>query len=344
MVAPSLYKGTLPRDLHGPRRPAIDRPSRSYQSGGMTHVLILGPQLRTPNLARSLAAVGMAGPIAAITAGWQEREGELAALEEHLAQPVQDLRLYARAETMFAADPELHAAYRGRQAALREAQDLYRLQLDHAKAAARELAHITPDTPALRRARAGAIAALRRLDARHLATIEAEYRRFETAWRPLARPALVKQRTEIEATAARAATVLVAGGHVAVLVNRLRLFGLGPLLHGKAIAAWSAGAMALTSRVLLFHDRPPQGAGNAELLDRGLALLKDAVFLPHAASRIALDDPVRTSILARRLAPAHAYTLDDGDWLVFRDGRLLAGSGSRRLTRTGPAVAADLAA
>ena len=81
--------------------------------------------------------------------------------------------------------------------------------------------------------------------------------------------------------------MLIAGGHVAVLVNRLRLFGMRALLGHKPIAAWSAGAMALTTRVLLFHDRPPQGAGNAEIFEHGLDLVPDAVFLPHAATRLA---------------------------------------------------------
>ncbi len=40
--------------------------------------------------------------------------------------------------------------------------------------------------------------------------------------------------------------------------------------------------MALSSRVLLFHDYPPQGAGAAEVFERGLGLVPDAVFLPHA--------------------------------------------------------------
>ena len=91
----------------------------------MPDLLILGPQARTPNLAPCLGSAGLHGPIAAITAGWQEREAELAPLEEHLGTPVQDLRLYARAEDVFAADREYHDAYRGRQAALRDVASRY---------------------------------------------------------------------------------------------------------------------------------------------------------------------------------------------------------------------------
>lgn len=307
----------------------------------MSDLLVLGPQRRAPNLSPRLAAAGMTGPIAAITAGWQEREAELAALEEHLGQPMQDLRLYARAEAVFAEDPEYHEAYRARQSALRETQDLYRLQLEHAKAAARELYLAQRPTPALRRARAAAVAALRRLDARHLASIDALHRRFEQQWRSGERPSIVPHFTELKRIVDAASTVLIAGGHVAVLVNRLRLFGMRTLLGHKPIAAWSAGAMALTTRVLLFHDRPPQGAGNAEIFEHGLDLVPDAVFLPHAATRLAIDDRQRTALLARRLRPASCYTLDDRDWLLFHDGVLRAGAGSRRLARAGPPAAME---
>jgi hypothetical protein len=305
----------------------------------MSDVLILGPQRRSPNLSTALADAGMSGPIAAITAGWQEREAELGALEEHLGQPVQDMRLYGRAETFFAEDPAYHEAYRDRQAGLRESQDLYRLQLEHATAAAQDLYREPPATPALRRAQAAAIAALRRLDARHLASVAALHRRFEQRWRTAERPAILRHLEELRRIVELAATVLIAGGHVAVLVNRLRLFGMGPLLATARIAAWSAGAMALSSRLLLFHDRPPQGAGTPELLEHGLGLVPDAVFLPQAAARLALENRERINLLARRMRPVRCYTLDEGDWLLFRAGALCAGGGSQRLMRAGPPVA-----
>jgi Peptidase family S51 len=310
----------------------------------MSDLLILGPQRRAPDLSSRLAAAGMTGRIAAITAGWQEREAELAALEEHLGQPVQDLRLYTRAEAVFAEDLEYHEAYRARQSALRETQDLYRLQLEHAKAAACELYRAQRPTPALRRARAAAVSALRRLDARHLASIDALHRRFEQQWRSAERPSIARHLTDLKRSVDAASMVLIAGGHVAVLVNRLRLFGMRTLLGSRPIAAWSAGAMALTTRVLLFHDRPPQGAGTAEVFEHGLGLVPGAVFLPHAATRLAIDDRERTALLARRLRPACCYTLDDGDWLLFRDGVLQAGVGSRRLSRAGSPVSMEMRA
>ena len=310
----------------------------------MQDVLILGPQFRTPNLREALGRAGIEGPLAAVTAGWQEREGELDALEHHLGQPVRDLRLYERAEAVFAQDGELQAAYRARQNELRRMQDLYRLRLDHAKAALRVVLQAQDGSAAARRALGGAFRALRRLDAGHLRELRAAHARFERSWSADRHPLLAQQRLDIEQIVASAGAVCIAGGHVAVLLNRLRLFGVGHALRSRPVVAWSAGAMAVSERVVLFHDHPPQGAGNAELFEAGLALVHGAVFLPHAASRLALADHDRVALLARRFSPAVGYTLDDGDELRWHRGRLAAAHGSKRLTRTGATVAAGDAA
>jgi len=308
----------------------------------MQDFLALGPQFRAPNLREALAHAGFTGPVAAITAGWQEREGELEALEQHLSAPVRDLRLYERAEAVFAHDAELHAAYRSRQAELRRLQDLYRIRLDHAKAAARDLQLSQDGTPLARQALRSAIAALRRLDAGHLRNLRAIHARFERQWSADDHPLLAGQRAEIEHILDSAGVVCIAGGHVAVLLNRLRLFGLGRALRTKPVVAWSAGAMAMAERVVLFHDHPPQGAGNAEVFEAGLGLVAGTVFLPHSASRLAIDDRDRVALLARRLAPSMACTLDDGDRLHWHRGRLVDARGSRRLLRSGDAVPAGV--
>jgi hypothetical protein len=306
----------------------------------MQDVLLLGPQFRTPNLREALQHAGLRGPVVTITAGWQEREGELGALEEHLGEPARDLRLYERAEAVFGREPDLHEAYRARQNDLRRLQDHYRVRLQHAKAAARELLQSDDDSPLARMARRSAIADLRRLDTGHLRDIRTLHRRFDADWSTERRPVLAAQFAELERLIDAAGLVCIAGGHVAVLLNRLKLFGLERTLRRKPVVAWSAGAMALAERVLLFHDHPPQGAGNAEVFEAGLALVRRTVFLPHAATRLATTDATRIGLLARRLAPAHCYTLDDGCHLLWRHGELSDAAGSQRLTRTGRFVPA----
>jgi len=301
----------------------------------MPHLLILGPQYRTPNLREALERAGLEGPPVAVTAGWQEREGELGPLEAHLGQKVRDLRLYERAEGAFVQDPELHAQYRQRQNELRALQEIYRGRLAHAKAAARELLEREGDSEILRRTRRAAIGALRRLDAEQLRSIARVHERFESRWSPAHHPVLTRQHEELRHLIEVAGYVCIAGGHVAVLLNRLRLFDLRSLLRGKAVIAWSAGAMALAERVILFHDHPPQGAGNAEVFEAGLGLIKNAVFLPQARTRLALEDRRRVALLARRFAPATCHTLDDGSVLHWQRGRLRQAAATSRLLRSG---------
>jgi hypothetical protein len=310
----------------------------------MPDVLILGPQVRQPNLREALQRAGLGGPIASITAGWQEREGELGALEEHLGRRVQDLRLYERTEGVFAHDPPLHEAYRQRQADLRRLQDIYRARLAHAKAAARETFAAQDESELGRWARRDAIAALRRLDATHLRMIERVHERFAKQWSASLRPLVARQQAEIQHLIDGAAVVCIAGGHVAVLLNRLRLFDMQRLLRGKPVVAWSAGAMCLTERVVLFHDHTPQGAGSAEVFEAGLGLLRKTVLLPDARTRLALQDSTRVALLARRFSPAACHTLDAGSEWHWHRGRVRTAVAIARLMRTGSTSALEATA
>ena len=306
----------------------------------MPELLILGPQLRTPCLGQALSQVrpGLQGAVVAITAGWQEREGELDALQRHLDHTVQDLRLYERTEALFESDPPLAQAHRARQERLKTVQELYRLRLAHAKSAARELFARNGGGESLENARRASVEALRRLDAELLRELDRVHAEFIERLRPLERPALAQQHGELASLLDRAELVLVAGGHVAVLLNRLRLLGLAELLRDRLVAAWSAGAMALTERVVLFHDSPPQGPGNPEVLEHGLGLLRGTVVLPDAGRRLKIEDSNRVQLLARRFAPARCYAVDDGQWLHWRHGRLVQAEGARRLDPEGRLV------
>ncbi|MGQ0836696.1 MAG: Type 1 glutamine amidotransferase-like domain-containing protein [Gammaproteobacteria bacterium] len=301
----------------------------------MSSITLLGPQIREPILADVLRELALTGPFAAITAGWQEREGELDELRAHVGQEVEDLQLYARAEQALAHDADLRIAHRRRQARLAEMQEIYRLRLVHGKRAARELFDHDGDLAVLRPARRQAIAALRRLDRCHLAAIRRVHAEFDGEMRPLERPAVADALARIRSDIARAKAVLIAGGHVAVLVNRLRLFGGASLLQGKPVVAWSAGAMVACESVVLFHDHPPQGAGNVELFNEGLGLARGVVVFPHARTRLRLHDVTRVALLARRFAPLRCVTLDQGSALHYRDGRLALHSRCWQLARHG---------
>jgi hypothetical protein len=302
-------------------------------------VVLLGPQRLNPTLDAEIERLGIAGPVAAVTAGWQEREEEDGELRELLGGSVVNLALHRRAEAVFAEDTELAGAYRERQDELKALQSFYRFRLDPMLAPARALLERRRG-PArwLAAERRASVAAVRALDRQHLLRVAGVHRRFEALWKPWQRPALARHRQEIGETLNGVSALAIAGGHVAVLLNRLRLFGVVELLGAQTVLAWSAGAMALTDRVVLFHDTPPQGAGNAEVLENGLGLVSKVVVLPHARHRLELDNPHRVALFARRFRPAVCVPFDEGARMVWEGESQHAGVNLRQLRRDGAVV------
>jgi hypothetical protein len=100
------------------------------------------------------------------------------------------------------------------------------------------------------------------------------------------------------------------------------------------VVAWSAGAMAMTERVVLYNDNGPQGVQGAEVWDRGIGRVRDVVAMPHARRRLHLDDPVHARVFVRRFAPAACLLLDDGTSVEIEpDGSVP--DGARVLTEVG---------
>lgn len=303
----------------------------------MTIAVLLGPQRHDPTLRQELSRYGIPGPVATITAGWQEREAEDEELQEHLGVASVNLRLHARSDDVYQRDPDLFAAHRAKQDSLRQLQALYRRRLAHALAAARELNQVDAPSELIEAERDAAILALRLVDKQHLARTRRIQREFEETIRPAARPAIEHHYRELRSILDECYALLIAGGHVASLLNRIRLFQLGPLLSSLRrplpVFAWSAGAMAITERVVLFHDSPPQGPGNAEVMGEGLGLVRRIVVLPHATHRLRLEDESRVSLFARRFKPDRCFTLDQGERAAW-DGRRWK-TKARRLCPTG---------
>ncbi len=298
-------------------------------------IILLGPQRLRPILDRVVADQGIDGRIAAITAGWQEREAEDDELAEHLSGRTVNLCLYQRAEQVFAADPELAEAYRARQDLLKRARELYRLRLDHAMAAVRDLMRRDGEPEWLEAEQREAFEVVRQLDNGHVKRAREVHAEFSKKWTLHKRPAVRRHRRELAKLLAGCDAVAVAGGHVAVLLNRLRLFGMDQLFGDLPVLAWSAGAMALARRVVLFHDSPPQGFGNAEVLEAGLGLYRRILPMPHARRRLELGNHRRVQELARRFAPRICVPMDNGDYLKIDGSSLWAEAPMRRLTVQG---------
>ena len=297
--------------------------------------VLLGPQRLAPTIATVADRLGLTGRVALVTAGWQELESADAELREHLGTGVVNLGLYRRAEEVFADDPELAEAHRKRQDRLRALQSLHRVRLRHTLDAARQLMGRQGEGEDLEAEREAALRQLADLDTTHAERLETVHRAWDDQVRLAARPSIARHRAEVAELMAGVSVLAVAGGHVVVVLNRLRLFDVVGQWGDGPLIAWSAGAMALARRVFVYHDNPPQGPANAEVLETGLGRYRSVQPFPHAKRRLRLDDPVRTSVLARRVAPAEAVPLDEGEWVALDGDRVTVHQGGRRLTADG---------
>lgn len=281
----------------------------------------LGPQRFNPTLAQAVSALGIEGDLATVTAGWQEREREVEELHEHLGGRAVNLELHRRGDLVFAADPEFAGAYRRRQELFREMQEIYVLRLDAALGACDALAARPGHARLLEEERAASLAAVRALDESHAARLADIHGEFDERWRPLERAVLRAEREEIARLLDGTGGLAIAGGHVAALVNRLRLFDVLGLSGERPVLAWSGGAMAASERIVLFHDHPPHGSGNAQVLDSGLGLAEGLLFLPHARRRLSLEDTPRAGLFARRFSGRSLVVLEDGAILTWKPGQ-----------------------
>ncbi|MCA9751664.1 MAG: Type 1 glutamine amidotransferase-like domain-containing protein [Gemmatimonadetes bacterium] len=299
-------------------------------------VFLLGPQRIKTTLGRVLKDAGIDGDIASVTAGWQEREDEVEELQAQLRGRGVSLRLHSRGDEVFREDRDLAKVHHERQVVLQTMQRTYDVRLRHTMAAIAELERRPGPAEILAADREDAMQALRDLDARHLERVQAIHEEWAPRLRLGERPAVQRHRKELEKTLAGVSALAISGGHVAVLLNRLRLFDvLGSLPAGVPVVGWSGGAIVLTERVVFYHDSPPQGPGNAEVFEIGLGVARNVVALPHATRRLSLDDTERVSRFARRFAPAASVVLDDGGVLSIDGDRWTADAAIRRLEADG---------
>jgi len=297
--------------------------------------IMLGPQTPESHVRHAMDSIGANGPVVAITAGWRDSEGEIEDLKADIGCQIEDLMLYHRAEQVFADEPGLYRLQRERQDKLVELQRLYRIRLTAEMSAARQLMRAEGDPELLRMEQRAAISQVRNLDRHHLRRIAAIHQQFDLRRKDMDIPSATRMRETVQQLVSDAGLVLIAGGHVAVLLNRIRLFRLGGLLAQKPVIAWSAGAMVLCERIVLFHDDAPQGKRDAEVLDQGLGIVRNYIPLPHARSRLDWSNHTRMAVFGRRFAPAACCTLDNGSSIRMENNCIAHACGSFLITRTG---------
>lgn len=322
--------------------------------------ILLGPQRFTLKATTALRSLGTEGPAAVINAGWEEREDDLAELDAALDGRARNLRLFHRLGDVLAKDHRFASAatvFRNRHDELTR---LYRLRLDHSKAEVyavqrhlpRPAETATPrpasgaaDVPAgsgggpvdpappdsvARRAFLDAIDNVRRTDAWYLRELDALYAALRDEGGTESSGVIGWHRGEIVAAQSSCAAMVLPGGNVRTLMSALRLFRV-EIPDDLPVVAWSAGAMALTDRVVLFHDHGLDGSRETEVFDHGLGRIRRVVLFPHARRRLRMTDPARLTVLAHRFLEAECVVLDDGTLLDVSDG---ARPASARIIRT----------
>lgn len=298
--------------------------------------LLLGPQRPVRNLATAVDAAGIPQePVAVISAGWQEAEGDIDDVKELVRRPLLDLQLYRRAENIFAADKRLAEAYRQRQDRAIELQLLYQIRLRRLLLAAREIMRSNADPELVAPEVRHAISQLRALDRHHLHRMQSIYADFESEFSSHTSDLLAEHVADINKILTQAPTILLTGGNLIVLLNRLRMFGVHRQLDQHHLIAWSAGAMVLGDLIVLYHDRLPHGRRDPEVLAPGCGVLPGYAFLPDAQRRLRLNDPIRVDLMSRRFAPSVCVTLDSGSQLLLNENQVDAASSARHLTQDG---------
>lgn len=310
-------------------------------------VILLGPQ-RSPTVGALVRSLPPDGPVATITAGWQEREPDDNELSALLGTRDSNLGLYWRWLDVQERDPEYARGERRLAELIAERQELYLLRLDHALQAVYALQrHETPDDPLRAEALTEAIAAVRELDQAHLRHVNTTRGEFFAAMAPHDRPVIAGHRAAVAEALGGSAALVIAGGHVGVLTDVLHLFNvaaaLDPAPAAAPVIAWSAGAMALTRRIVLFGDRSARGPGHAEVYGSGLSVLRDVVLLPHARARMLLDDTPRMAVFAQRFAPAACVVLEAGTRIETTSGDPAWPDGTRILRADGYVTAEEAA-
>jgi hypothetical protein len=247
-----------------------------------------------------------------------------------------NLTLHARGNDVFKTASEFAAAYTARQQRLRYMQGFYRTRLDGIEVAARTISLRYVDPDLLEQEEKVSVDQFRHMDNDHIERCQAVKTAFDTAWPAEQVEVLAKHRREVRELTETCDALVITGGHVASLLNRLQLFGVLDNIGDKPIIAWSAGAMVLTDRIVLFHDYPPYGSDIAQLLDTGFGLVPGYVVLPDPRRRIDLDARAGIQRFARRMAPATCVAMDHGARMIFEAGELRYATATR-LTTAGAA-------
>jgi hypothetical protein len=293
------------------------------------NLILLGPQPHYASLKRVLRQLPPSGPVALITAGWETEEQQDHEIRQVVEAEVINLKLFARTEKLFQDDPDLIQQLQQRQDELRLVRDVYNERLRRQSKSAHWLFHHQLEGIDLTEERESAIAMMRQLDQQHFQHAQRIIDRYEQKLQTPNRPLVADHRQELQEILGRCGLLLIAGGHVAILLNRLQIFGIFELTPSIPIIAWSGGAMALSERIVFYHDSLPQSLKEAEVLRPGIGLYHKLLPLPDARCRLNLNDRIRIELFSRRFVGFQNVIFDENtilqrnerQWRDYTEGR-----------------------
>lgn len=304
-------------------------------------LMLLGPQQEYRSLRAAIERLGSSGPLAVITAGWEEDEEDSrksAALMAALPGGSFNLKLFTRSEELFQADPALIQALRDRQDELRLLRDLYKDRLELLAEAARITWRRRDERIDFLPERESCIEALQLLDRQHFLRTCQICDSWEDRMKTPARLHVARHRSEVAEQLAGVQALVISGGHAAIILNRLMIFDVLEAVPALPVIGWSGGAMALAEQIVFFHDSPPQGRGDAEVLRAGMGMYGRFLPLPDARHRLILDDRERVAIFSRRFDGFQCVVMDENTLMDRQDGNWWISPGTVRLDDDGGLV------
>jgi len=281
-------------------------------SGGLgLKTILLGPQRFRTTLGTAVRTVAPEGPVATVTAGWRDRESDTDELDATLDGRGRHLNLYGRLQDVLETDPTFAMAALAHRDAIDELAGIYSIRLQRALDSVYAVQRRSARTDVAASALADGVRVVQSIDGWFLDGVDQLRAELWAAAPAEDSEPIQRHRAEVAEAVGQASAIAIAGGHVGLLLRCLKLFAVD-LPAEVPVVAWSAGAMSLTERVVLYNDRGPSGVIGSEVWDRGMGRAPRIVAMPHARRRLRMDDPMVLRVLVRRFADARCLLLDDG--------------------------------